>query len=102
MVHFTTTPHPTIHNSCYITGECEHGQIQPLIVSSFLEYLYKQCEREEWVYQHITFGDHPQAIVISLQRGDLRAVCDESFDDDYGSAVFCIDGDGSIICGVNC
>ena len=36
-----------------------------------------------------------------LQRVDLRAVCDGSFDDTYGSSAWCLDDDGTIIRGVN-
>ena len=101
MVPCTTTPRHTIQNGCHTTGECERGSIKPLPASSFTAYLRKKCEQEKWMYQHITFGDHLQAIVISLQRGNLRAVCDNSFDDGYGSAAWCIDSDGDTIRGVD-
>ena len=101
MIPCTTTPHSIIPNGCHITGECEKCLIQPLPVSFFNAYLRKNCERETWVYQHITFGDNLQTIVVSLQRGDLRAVCDCSFDDGYGSDAWCIDGDRTIIRGAN-
>ena len=95
-----TTPHTVIHNAYNITGECELGPIQSLPVTTFEDYLHKQCEREKWIYQNTSFGDHLQAIVVSLQKCDLRAVCDGSFNDTYGSAAWCIDGDGAIIGGV--
>ena len=40
-------------------------------------------------------------MIASLQRGDLQAVYDSSFDSGYGSAAWCIDGNGSVIRGVN-
>ena len=101
LVQCMPTPHPTIHHGYNITGECELGPIQSLPGTTFEDYLHKQCEREKWMYQNTSFGDHLQAIVISLQKGDLRAVCDGSFDDNYGSAAWCIDGDGAIIRRVN-
>ena len=36
-----------------------------------------------------------------LQRGNLRGVCDGSFDDGYGTEAWYIDGNGSTIGGVN-
>ena len=53
------------------------------------------------MYQNISFGEHLQAIVGSLQQGNLRVVCDGSFDNHYGSNAWCINGDGDIIRGIN-
>ena len=96
-----TTPHATIHQGVRITEEYEFGPIQFLPPTTLEYYLHTQCAGEKWVYQNISFSEHLQAIVGSLQQGDLRAVCDSSFDNHYGSAAWCIDGDGAIIRGVN-
>ena len=96
-----TTPHATVHQGVQITGQCVLGSIHALPSSTFVDYLHAQCEGEKWVYQNINIGAHLQAIVTSLQQGNLRAVCDGSFDAYYGSAAWCIDGDGAIMRGVN-
>ena len=96
-----TTPHATIHQGVRITGECELGPIQFLSTTTFEYYLHTQRAGEKWVYQNISFGEHLQAIVGSLQQGDLRAVYDGSFDNHYDSAAWCVDDDGAIIRGVN-
>ena len=45
-------------------------------------------------------GDISQ-LVEALVRGDLRAVCDGSFDIGYGTSGWCIDGCSAIMRGVN-
>ena len=52
------------------------------------------------MYQNIMLNDHLPAI-ITYKKGNLRSVCDGSFDPGYGTSAWCIDGDGSIIRGVN-
>ena len=96
-----TTHHATVHQGVQITGQCVLGPIHALPASTFEDYLHAQCEGEKWVYQNIHIGAHLQAIVTSIQQGNLRAVCDGSFDAYYGSAAWCIDGDGAIMRGVN-
>ena len=87
------TPHATDHQGVYITGECDFGPIHALPATKFETYLHTQCGGEKWVYQNIQFGTYLQAIVNSLQQGNLRAVCDGSFDAYFESAVWFIDGD---------
>lgn len=55
----------------------------------------------KWVYQKITLQDYLPEIISSLQCGDLRAVCDGSFDCSYGTVPWCLEGSGSIIQGAN-
>ena len=96
-----TALHATIDQGVHITEECELGQIQFLLPTTFEDYLHTHCAEGKWVYQNISFGEHLQVIVGSLQHGNLQAVYDGLFDNHYDSATWCIDGDGSIIRGVN-
>ena len=50
------------------------------------------------MHQNISFQDYLPAI---LQRGDLQAVYDNSFDYNCGTVVWCLNGNESIIRGVN-
>ena len=49
----------------------------------------------------MTFNQNLPDIVSSLQQGDLRAVCDGSFDVGYGTTAWCLDGDVYIVRGIN-
>ena len=40
-------------------------------------------------------------IVTALTNGELRAVCDGSYDIGYGTSGWCIDGSSAIMRGVN-
>ena len=53
------------------------------------------------MYQNISFQEYLPAIISSLRRGDLRALCDGYFDYGYGTAAVCLDGNGYRIRGVN-
>lgn len=74
-------------------------QIPPL--SYFPNISTQKYTSKKWVYHNMKFHAYLPAILASLQRRDLRAVCDASFDSGYGSAAWCIDGNGYIAQGMN-
>ena len=84
-----------------ITEIFERGPIKPLSEDNFMDYLMAQRAGEKWVYQNFTVNYDLSAIVSSLKNGDLRAVCDGSFDPGYGTAGWCLEGERNIIRGVN-
>lgn len=53
------------------------------------------------MYQNISVHNYLPAIVASLYEGNLRAVCDDSFDTTYETTAWWVDGDGLILRGVN-
>lgn len=57
--------------------------------------------QQKMVYQKITLINEISVLVQALISGELRAVCNVSFDVGYGLAGWCIDEGGTIIRGVN-
>ena len=68
-----------------IPGTFERGQIKLLKEDKLIDYLRAQFIGEKWVCQNFTVTDDLTAILSSLKNGDLRAVCDGSFDPGYGT-----------------
>ena len=53
------------------------------------------------MYKNTIVHNYLSAIVNSLQKENLRALCDGSFDSGHGTAAWCINGNGIILRGVN-
>ena len=88
-------------NKIKFRGICIQGTIQRVRATTFLEFLWSECINEKWVYQNITIVGNVSQIATALVNEATRAVCDGSFDDEYGISGWCIDGSCVIIRGVN-
>lgn len=49
----------------------------------------------------MTVNQYLPTIVSSLKQGDLRVIYDSSFNDGYGTIIWCLDGGGCIVRGLN-
>lgn len=88
-------------NHCKFPGICIQGHICPVKQTDFLAFLRSECKHEKWAYQNITIVSNISQLATVLTSGELRAVCDGSFDVGYGPSGWCIDGVSFILRGVN-
>ena len=56
---------------------------------------------ENWVYQNISLLEYLPELVSEFHPGVMRSACDGSFDEDSSTVAWYIDGNRSIIRGVN-
>ena len=88
-------------NKIKTTGICIQGPVQRVCATTFLDFLRSECINKKWLYQNINIVGNVSQLATALANEVIRAVCDGSFDDSYGTSGWCIDSSGAIIRGVN-
>ena len=96
----TVNPHLT-GNRVTFTGLCRQGRRRDVQPTDFLTFLRSECTHDRWVYQNITMVGEMSQLTSALRNGELRAVCDGSYDIGYGTSGWFIDGSSAIMRGVN-
>jgi hypothetical protein len=61
---------------------------------SFLHYLRLAESGESWCFAHLDLGDDGETLAKSIQDGDAIAISDGSFQDQYGTAAWALEGQG--------
>ena len=88
----TVNKHRSFSNGINFTGVCVLGPIKLLLSPTFLLFLHSVCTSEKWAYQNITLSDYLPSIVSVFKHGSLRALCDRSFNNGYGTSAWYLEG----------
>jgi hypothetical protein len=60
--------------------------------NSFLEYLLALEPSERWCFDYLTLSDDGSTMVRAIRQGDAIAISDGSFQDQFGTAAWVIEG----------